>query len=359
MYRLLTFAAAIGVMTPTTLAAQAPVDLADRPGAIASFLAKEPLAEAPVETPTAAPFQPSGARRRRPSMVGYVEEASLRSQIRIRFDAGRGNDRPDRAEFFYGKCGCYILDPVPFGDVDAPGPGPGVPTELSYGQFYVFGEYAVGQRWSFFAEVPFRTIEPEGFLDFGPPYDPFKGQSGLADVRAGAKVSLMSRDRQALTLQVRTGLPTGDASKGLGSDLVSLEPALLYSHQVGDRLGIEAQLGTWLPFGGSAGVDSPDKFSGRILYYGIGPSFDLIATDRTRFSPVLELVGWRVIGGFQTGCLEDLSCSYDADNNIVSLKMGARTTVNARHSLYVGYGVPLTSAQWYSKILRFEYRLGF
>ena len=317
---------------------------------------------APAATPNFAPvsalFQAPPPTKRRGSMVGYIEDSSITTQFRVRFDAGWGNDRPDRAEFFYAKCGCYIFDAAPFGDLEAPGPGPGVPTELSYQQLFLFGEYAVNERVSLFAELPIRSIEPKGFLDFGPPYDPFEGASGLGDIRAGAKFGLMSRSDRQATLQMRVGLPSGDAAKGLGSDLVSVEPAFLYNQQVHDRVGLEAQFGVWLPFGGSAGVDSPDKFSGQIIYYGIGPSFDVVSTDRARFSPVVELVGWRVINGFQTGCLEDLSCTYDADDNIVSLKFGARTTVNERHSFYVGYGVPLTSAQWYSKILRLEYRFG-
>jgi len=338
------FAAAIAVTFPMAAAAQ---DAA--PSSTATSVA--PAIESPIA------FQPARTKRRG-SMVGYIEDSTIRTQFRVRFDAGWGNDRPDRAEFFYAKCGCYIFDAAPFGDLEAPGPGPGVPTELSYRQLFFFGEYAVNERVSLFAELPIRTIEPEGFIDFGPPYDPFEGQTGLGDIRAGAKFSLMSlSDRQA-TLQMRVGLPSGDAAKGLGSDLVSLEPAFLYSHQINERVGLEAQFGAWLPFGGSAGVDSPDKFSGQIIYYGIGPSFDLVSNDRARFSPVVELVGWRVINGFQTGCLEDLTCTYDADDNIVSLKFGARTTVNDRHSFYVGYGVPLTSAQWYSKILRLEYRFG-
>ena len=34
----------------------------------------------------------SGRRKRRPSMVGYIEDATLRSQIRVRFDAGLINE---------------------------------------------------------------------------------------------------------------------------------------------------------------------------------------------------------------------------------------------------------------------------
>ena len=45
--------------------------------------------------------------------------------------------------------------------------------------------------------------------------------------------------------------------------------------------------------------------------------------------------------------------------NIVNLKLGARTTFNEVSSFYVGYGFAMTDAQWYGKIVRFEYRYAF
>lgn len=72
-----------------------------------------------------------GGPRRRPSMVGYIENADIGNKVRMRFDAGMGIKAPDRAEFFYAKCGCYRSLPAKDAafDPDAPGPGPGVLTE--------------------------------------------------------------------------------------------------------------------------------------------------------------------------------------------------------------------------------------
>ena len=365
------------VMIPTVMAivflAVAPVPQAPAPQApvtVASGSSEGNAAATPpdavVETqPVAqrpAPPAQRADRRRRGSMVGYVEDSTVKSQFRLRFDSGWSMDTPDRAEFFYAKCGCYQADPPPFFDPDAPGPGLGVPTELNFQQLYLQGEYAVNPRFSFFGELPFRFIQPQGFIDFGPSYPPFPDQSGLGDIRVGAKAGLIDEADRALTAQVRMSFPTGDSSKGLSTDNPSLEPALLYHQTLTDRLGLEAQIGMWFPLGGSAGVptDSPDDFSGKVLFYGIGPSFDLVTTDRVRFAPVVELVGWRVFGGFQTRCELDASaCTYDTDSNIVNLKIGARTTVDEKHSLYAGFGWALTSASWYEQVLRFEYRFGF
>jgi hypothetical protein len=315
---------------------------------------------APEVQQTAKPTRPPvRAARRRGSMVGYIEDASVRSQLRFRFDSGFGNNVPDRAEFFYAKCGCYQLDPPPFQDPDAPGPGPGVPTELDFQQFYAFGEAALGDRFSLFGELPIRAIQPQGFLDFGPDYAPFPDSSGLGDIRFGVKGALLASDEAGLTIQGRMSAPSGNAAKGLGSNLWSVEPALLYHQNLGDRVGLEAQFGVWLPIGGSDGVDSPDKFSGNVLYYGIGPSFDVVSTDRVQFSPVVELVGWHVLDGFQTAC-DPVACSFDAAGvNVVNLKVGARTTLADRNSFYVGYGWALTDQVWYDRLFRFEYRYTF
>jgi len=91
-----------------------------------------------------------------------------------------------------------------------------------------------------------------------------------------------------------------------------------------------------------------------VFFYGIGPSFEVYRTDRARFAPVIELVGWRVLGGFQTGTPSDAS-----GTNIVNLKIGARASWNYQSSFYAGFGHALTSASWYEDIVRFEYRYAF
>ena len=40
-------------------------------------------------------------------MVGYIDDPVVSSKIRVRFETGMHNRAPDRAEFFYAKCGCY------------------------------------------------------------------------------------------------------------------------------------------------------------------------------------------------------------------------------------------------------------
>ena len=79
----------------------------------------------------------------------------------------------------------------------------------------------------------------------------------------------------------------------MGTHNFALEPALFDHQDITERWGLEAEIGDSHPFGGSRGptTDSSD-FSGDVFFYGIGPSFDLVRTDRVRFTPVFELVGW-------------------------------------------------------------------
>jgi hypothetical protein len=315
-------------------------------GLLAAALQQQPPPPAP-QPPVPVPF----GSRRRGSMVGYLEQATVSSQIRVRFDAALHSHAPDRAEFFYAKCGCYrdLATTDPAYDPDAAGPGPGVVGDLNFQQLYVQGEYAAGPRFSVFAELPLRWLQPQTT-------GAFANQSGLADLRAGIKLALADTASQLLTGQVKAFLPSGDSRKGLGTNHTSIEPALIYYQTWSDRAAVESQVSLWIPIGGSDGVpvSSDDKFSGNVLTYGIGPSFDVYRSNGVRLSPVVELVGWRVLSGFQTAAPSDAS-----GTNIVNLKFGARASWGTGGSIYAGYGRALTEADWYNDIFRVEYRYSF
>ncbi len=111
-------------------------------------------------------------------MIGYIDDAIIGSQVRVRFDVGLGNRAPDRAEFFYAKCGCFA-DPAlgELFDPNAPGPRPNVATELDFKQLMVEAEYALGRHFAVFGELPLRWITPQAFLL---PVAGFEGQGGWA-----------------------------------------------------------------------------------------------------------------------------------------------------------------------------------
>ena len=327
-----------------------------------------PPTPSPQNTGQAKPVQNvQTPRRPRPegSMVGYIEDAMVGSRVRFRFDGAFDNSFPDRAEFFYAKCGCYqgLAGVIPEAfDPNASGPGLGVPETINFQQLYLNAEYAPNSRFSVLVELPVRWLQPQGFKPI-PPFPGFTNQSGLGDVRAGVKAALVAAEDRDLTFRLNAYFPSGEASQGLGTDHASFEPALLYHQKLGQRAALESQIGMLFPVGGNAGVPTAvsEKFSGKVFFYGFGPSYQLYDNGRVRFAPVVELVGWRVQDGFQSqvgGPLLGAAASAGG-TNIVNMKVGARTSFDTRSSFYVGYGWSLTDAWWYKEIVRVEYRYSF
>jgi len=220
------------------------------------------LAAAPIEAqaPSAqrpappAPPPPAPTRRRRGSMVGYIEDATVESKIRVRFDTAYHDTAPDRAEFFYAKCGCYRDVPTtdPAFDPDSPGPRPGAANDVNFQQLDVWGEYAIRPGISIFGQLPVRWLQPQSFIP-GTGAG-FPDHSGIGDIRAGARFAAINAEDHSLTIQGQFFLPSGDAENGMGTDHASLEPEVLYFRQLTDIVTLESQFGVWIPFGGAAGL---------------------------------------------------------------------------------------------------------
>ena len=316
---------------------------------------KSPKAQKP-ETPPPAPVAGS--------MVGYVDDAIVGSQIRIRFDAGLHDNAPDRADFFYAQ----------YAGLNGPGPN-SVVTDLNFQQLYLRGEYAPMPRLSFFTELPFRWIQPQQAVASVSPTNFLTNEGGISDVAAGFKLAAIASTNRYLTFQFQATFPSGDASSGLGTDHYSVAPSLLYFQRFSDRLTLEAELGDSHPIGGSscrtpctstnASGPANQGFAGDVFYYGFGPSYLLYRGEHVQVAPVIELVGWTVLGGLETNCVPGVpNCAVQeamsADGtDIVNLKVGARAMVGAHSSFYVGYGHQLTHAFWYKEIVRAEYRYSF
>jgi len=306
---------------------------------------------APAKEPSGPPLEGS--------MVGYVDDAIVGSQVRIRFDAGFKDNAPDRAEFFYPQCGC---------NPGGPGPRPGASNNINFQQLYFQGEYAPVRRFSVFTEVPIRWIQPQSFIPgtgdvvggMHTGLSPFSNQSGISDVRAGFKLAATASSDHSLTFQLKAYFPSGDGSRGLGTAHYSIEPSLLYYQRLSDRWAVESQIGGWIPINGSslAGVGN---YAGDIFFYGIGPSYQLVNRENIKFAPVVELFGWRVLGGLETVETPAGAPAVDdaSGTNIVNLKVGARTSFSRHNSVYVGFGQAVTHSVWYEHIVRLEYRYSF
>lgn len=329
----------------------------------ASFAFAQQARAAQKPKPTKRPKPPADDRPSiAGSMVGYIDNAIIGSQIRMRFDAGFDDNFPDRAEFFYAKCGCYrAAVGTPIFDPNAPGPGTGIPTAINFQQLRFNLEYAPVRRFSVFADVPIRWIQPQGFVPASSlPFTPvnYSNQGGIGDVEAGFKLAAVASRNTYLTFQFRVYFPSGDSFRGLGTAHYSVEPSILLYQKLSNRWALEAHLGDWHPIGGSAGVpvSVSEGFAGDVFTYGFGPSYQLYRSERVRISPVVEMVGWRVLSGFQS--LQP-GFAEISGTDIVNIKAGARTSIGNHNSFYIGFGQAVTHDLWYKHLVRLEYRYSF
>jgi hypothetical protein len=277
----------------------------------------------------------SGAFAAADSNTSYIDSAIPRTQIRIRGDFLYDDNRPDRAEFFYPKCGCFKVAGI---DPNAPGP-PRPERRVDAQEILTYVEYAPVSWLSGFVEAPFRFINP----------DRNDNASGFGDLNAGVKVVIWRSCDTYLTAQVRGYFGTGDAFKGLGTNHTSIEPALLLWHRFGERLTLEAEARYW------TAIDGTD-FAGEFIRYGVGLSYDVVKTPTFKITPVAEVVGWSVLNGKESTLTDVLDAGGDT---IVNAKAGLRFTYKDHQSLSVSYGRALTGEVWYKDIARIEYRWQF
>ncbi len=294
------------------------------------------------------------------SAPGYVDFAVPVTQFRLRYDSAYDNNRPDRAEFFYGKCGCFATLPRtnPQFDPHASGP-PLIETRVDYQEIRPYFEYALNNRFSAFIEAPVRFINPEQNAN----------EAGFGNLVAGFKYAMVACPDQYLTFQFLTSLPTADVDRGLGNELTALEPGFLWYRQLTDRVAVHAELRDWIPIGGT-------DFQGNILRSGTAVSVLAYNGCKFRVTPIGEIVSWTVLSGkelavanpgFPNGVGAVTAVQSAAGDTIVNGKLGVRLGFGplvgpanlSRSDLYIGYGRALTGEVWYKDILRVEYALRF
>jgi hypothetical protein len=268
----------------------------------------------------------------RDSSVGYIDDAIPGTLFRFRAD-GTGNNRAaSRAEFFYARTGPS---------------GPGLPLperRVDAQELFSYFEFAPTPRLSAFLDVPYRFLNPEVNAN----------ANGFGDLQAGGKWAFVYGPDLVATLQLRVYVPTGDARRGLGTNHVSLEPALLVFAPLGERVRFEGELRNWAPVGGT-------DFAGDVLHYGLGLSCLVYERPGLNLRPVGELVGWTVLGGKQAAVFPDGRevAESAVGQTIVNAKLGLRLGLGEHADLYAGYGRPLTWTRWYENVVRVEMRLSY
>jgi hypothetical protein len=288
----------------------------------------QPPAVAPPPPPPPPP-PPEGGLTVRDSSVGYIDPAAPADQLRLRADFGYDFRTPTRAEFFYAKS-----RPL----------GPGLPEPeraVDFQDYTLYLEKTLDPCWSVFAEGGVRGLNPDLNAD----------ATGLADANLGFKYAFLSDECEVWTFQLRAYLPTGAASRGLGTHHVSLEPAVLGFVRLTADLGLAAELRYWQP------VDGTD-FAGGIVRYGLGLRYDVWQSADWRLAPTLEAIGWSVLDGRESRLQPNgMVVVRDSDGtNVVNVKIGARLDIGDRAGFYAGYGRTVTGDRWYRDVLRIEFR---
>jgi hypothetical protein len=273
---------------------------------------------------------------------GYIDNAVPVTQFRMRFDSAYGSNRPDRAGFFYAKCGCFQTR-------DAKGP-PLPETNVDYQQLSPYLEIALNPRLSFFTNVPIRFINPAANVN----------AAGISDLSFGAKYAFVYSSCRVVSAQLQVTVPTGDTFTGLGNGETWIEPGILYQEQLSDRWQLFGQVKDIIP------VTRSSDFVGNILNYGIGTSYVVTRGCWGYVAPVGEVVGWTVLSGRELN--PQVGAVSAVGDTIVNAKFGVRigfgesrpgSPYPTRSDLYIGYGRALTGEVWYKDMLRIEYRLNF
>ena len=166
------------------------------------------------------------------------------TQTRIRWDSAHNHTFPDSAEFFWAR----------IGQKGPQNPTPGV----RYNDLTYFQEIATPGA-SAWVEMSYRTIDSTT--------NP--STAGLGDVNIGAKTVLLDRELILVSMQIRTQVPAGSFTKGLGTGHVALEPSLLSALKLTESTYLQTQLAYWIPLGGTPG------FAGSTFHYHFSLNQDL------------------------------------------------------------------------------------
>jgi hypothetical protein len=262
------------------------------------------------------------------SDVAIIDSSLPRNTLRLRLDLGYDLPVPTRAEYFMAKGG------VPF--------SPGLPlpeTKIqSYQEASAYVEFAPVSFFSVFLETPMRWLNP----------DVNANSYGYGDMNFGFKLATWNTSEILATLQLRFYQPTGDP--GRGTNHWTIEPALLASWRPYTNIELEGEVRYWVPLGGT-------DFAGDILRYGVGLSVG-DAQQGFWYKPVVEGVGWTVMGGKEmlVSSPDSYVIQSASGQTIINGYLGMRVGMGATFDVYAGYGRCFTGNSWARDFIRAELR---
>jgi hypothetical protein len=266
----------------------------------------------------------------------FLDAARPITQFKLRYDALLGMDFPDRAEFFWAQTG-------------GNGKGPKLAEQqLDSHDLYLISEVG-SSKFSVTTEIPYRHVVPDVNASTG----------GFADIRIATKSLLVDCELMQFSFQMKTFIPTGNFTKGLGLGHVALEPSVLCTMKLTPRCYLQSQLAEWIPIGGDQG------FQGSVLHYHFSLNGVLCrpATD-------LQVVGSLEMGGwhFQNGSFSDPAIldgegrpipQSAVQQSFYAVGAGLRLVMCDKMDVGVGAEFGLGNLHIFDQLFRTEFRYRF
>lgn len=248
------------------------------------------------------------------------------TQTRVRWDSAINYNFPDAAEFFWAK-------------IDGKGPKKATPN-LRYGELNYFQEIAT-KGASAWVDMSYRSIESVT--------NP--SSAGLGDVNIGVKTVMLDRELILVSTQIRTTVPAGNFTNGLGTGHVAIEPSLLSALKLTESAYLQTQLAYWIPLGGTPG------FAGSTFHYHFSVNQNLY-----RHGDLLNVVGTVELNGYSfRGQYTDFATNKVlglSGRGYVNIGPGLRIQLCERADIGVGAAFGLTDFGP-EQLYRTEFRLRF
>jgi hypothetical protein len=268
--------------------------------------------------------------------ISFIDTTQPQNNFRMRLDAAYDYMSPDRAEYFWAR-----ID----GRGPTTNPSQGGEISVDYQDIRAYIELG-GKKFSVGTDLPIRMVDPVL-------YD---NTAGLGDISITTKTVLVDCKQWQITNLLRTYIPSGDASAGLGTGHASLEPGFAFRYRWSDITYLHGDLKLWIPLG------ADEIHGGEVLSYGVGISHVWRENDSTAIMPTLEIVGYSFLDGRWTAPLGMGGGSIEIDGqDIVNIHPGIRWVWDrgcACHVRELGLfgGFSTSSSSLYEGMMRLEYR---
>lgn len=265
----------------------------------------------------------------------FVDQVRPITQMKVGIDCGWDVLFPDKAELFWAGVG--KKGPAAIGNVG--------PRRLDYKDGYLYTEGAV-DRFGLFVQLPYRFVDPDA---------PFPSGSGFGDMSIGTKSLLLDCELMQITFQFRTYLPTGNASKGVGTGHTSLEPSLIGAIKITESTYFQGQLAYLAPIGGDSAVQGSLITLGMSLnqlLWNCGKNLQWIGTlEGTSY--------WITNGQYTSPDLVNTLLPADDLEPMFNLGVGTRFVYCNTIDFGLGVSAAITDNRMVGQLLRGEFRWRF